>query len=574
MSSPSRARFEGGRRGDDGIEPLQSSDCWESCWCWDDRNNRFPPHRRFFLFISFLIYLLDVGLDAWVAVEYYIADQRRTDAYAKHYLTATLIFIVVPSVILNFISWALYTWGWLVYRNEKVKSFCRQRLQRLKYVEDGQISRDCECVPIRGVLVMNWPKTDNKLAVHRQMSSPTPHRNHTDICLESPSWNGTSGHQRRSSSLPMLSYSGGESEIEAGESEIDSGLEFYPLDLMDWSEYVAITILHLCLLGYLFRILRIIYVTTRTVKDNYSYDRYRDISFLRLVESFMESAPQLVLQLYLLVVHTEAVLWYRIVTPISIIFSIFSLALSVADYISASKDVNHYDPPPHQKKRQRLSWPAYIVIILWHLLMIISRGVALSLFATVYGAYIFLVIGLHYMAMVYWMYWQQARVFKHAVDDSGNECHSDDGELSWKSLVFPCKKICNNYGIEFIVAAFNIFFHFKIRDGGSRYTLIPFYVLTLIENVLMIFLWYFGRDYSNPVWYAIPAIVTVFVAFFVGLVFLILYYQFGQPSQKGTLTPDRPMDHPVMTATLSRMYDNKVERGNFFKRLLSLFKEQ
>jgi len=114
---------------------------------------------------------------------------------------------------------------------------------------------------------------------------------------------------------------------------------------------------------------------------------------------------------------------------------------------------------------------------------------------------------------------------------------------------------------------FNVFFHFKIRDRGSQFTLIPFYLFTFIENSLMIFLWYFSRDMSANAWYAIPAIVTVFATYMVGLVIMILYYLFGQPSHKDTLIQESLSDHPVMTSTLSRMYDKKVERGNFFTRV-------
>lgn len=526
-------------------------------WLWDDTDNKFPPHRTFFLICSFLLYVVDVGLDVWVAVEYYIADRENTDPFARYYLAATLFFIIFPALVLNLISWGLYTWGWLIYRSKRLHQYCHRRLEPVAYRQSqrqAQTDNDVDqinTVVLDQVRTLRWPG-------HKVVKSRS--------CPER--------RRRRSDSSPIA---------EADDSETDSGLQFYPLDFFDSCEYIAVTIIHLCLLGYIFRVARLIYTRGR---DKYSFDRYRDISFLRLIESFMESAPQLVLQLYLLVVHEHPPLWYKIVTPISIVFSIVSLALAVGDYISATKDIYHYDPPPNAEKKARLSWPGYLTVIFWHLFMVIARGLAFSLFATLYGAYVFLIAGLHYSVMVYWMYWQHARVFKRRPEDFEEEvttgCASDklsqlccpcnkeltftsDDRLSCRKLIcFPCKKILfSNYGIELIVAAFNIFFHFKIKDGGFI-NLVPFYLLTFVENAIMILLWYFGRDYTMMIWYPIPALVTVFTAFSVGLVLLGSYYLCCQP--KETLVSDGTVNHPTMTCSLNRMYAMKERRGNIFRR--------
>lgn len=500
-----------------------------------------------FLVISFILYLVDVGLDVWVAVEYYIAHRRGTDRFARYYLTATLFFIIVPCLLLNFVSWSLYTWGWMVYRSKKIKKYCCKRLEQMRYIKRGSQDHGGGTVLlVDGIHVINWSgyqkvtAKQNSRQLQRPKSRPAP---------TSPEAIDLS---------PILSGN--------GTDEIDAGLEFYPLDLFDTTEYIAVTIIHLFLFGYFFRIIRLLYMRGR---DKYSFDRYRDVSFLRLIESFMESAPQLVLQLYLLAVHEEAVLWYKIVTPISIIFSIVSLALAAGDYISATKDVNHYDPHPNAEKKPRLSWPAYLNIIFWHLCMIVARGLAFSLFATVYGAYVFLIAGIHYLAMVYWMFWQHAHVFKRRPEDFDNRPLCQPEQVSWRKCVCPCGQLCANYGIEFVAAAFNIFFHFKIRDGGTIITLIPFYLLSFVENSIMILLWYFGRDYDVATWYSIPALVTVFVAFSLGLVLLSMYYLWCQPGKKKSLEPDDTLEHPTMTSTLNRMYEFKERRGNFFKRTLS-----
>ena len=83
--------------------------------------------------------------------------------------------------------------------------------------------------------------------------------------------------------------------------------------------------------------------------------------------------------------------------------------LAVGDYISAEKDIYYYDPPPttrcedkpNQRHFKRLSWCGYFIIILWHLFMITGRLISLALFATVYGRYLFVVLGIHYAMMIH-----------------------------------------------------------------------------------------------------------------------------------------------------------------------------
>lgn len=548
----------------------------------------------FFLLASFLLYGLDVGLDVWVAVEYYIADREDTDPYARHYLAATLFFVIVPCFIINFVSWALYAWGWLIYRGSKrLHGYCCQRLEQMRYVRqcgctEGEGQARDQVVLVDGVHVIRWmggggggggvstslERRRKKSPRHFPSSSPSRAGagGGAMVLNAVPSRHSmVGGHTRKGSQVPILSDTdptATETDLdqEVGTEETDTGLEFYPLDLFDSCEFFAVTLLHMFLLGYLFRAIRLLYMRKR---DKYSFDRYRDLSFLRLVEAFLESAPQLVLQLYLLVVHQEAVLWYKIVTPISIGFSVLSLSLAVGDYISADKDVNHYDPHPTEERRPRLSWPGYITIIVWHLCLIVARGLAFSLFATVYGAYVFLIAGLHYLAMVYWMYWQQARVFRH--DPAAGRDRDRDlctpRQVAWRQWVCPCwHQLCANYGIELVAAAFNVFFHFKIRDGGTIVTLVPFYLLFFVENAIMILLWYFGRDQAETIWYGVPALVVVFVGFFVGMGLLVCYYLWCQPSRKPSLEPDETLNHPTLTVSLNRMYQIKRRKGNFFKR--------
>ena len=577
-------------------------------FCWNDKDNLFPPIRIFFLLGACLFIVTDVGLDIWVAYEHYVADRDGTDDYARYYLYSTLFFIVVPQIVINLISWLLYTWGFIVYTSSRVRNYYCSQLEDLKYVEfDREGNRRKDSVHVENKRIISWPwygksrqrrtKSSIKSASRSPTNSPLPVQSPQDSLVSSTVPTSpdhlqetTFGDDLRekcnapseASKTPRVkvfkqhSHRRTESETPILE-ETDTHLEFYPLDLFDTYEYILVTILHLLLLGFLFRVFRLVY---KRKDDKYSFDRYRDVSFLRLMESFLEAAPQLVLQLYIEIVSEERRLSYNIITPISIIVSVCSLALSVADYLSAVKDLYYYDPPPHRERKPRLSWTGYFLVILWHLCMIIGRGLTLALFASIFGSYVFLVVGIHYVAMVYWMYWQQANVLIHSSEDydarsrNRRQVTNSVDRRSICSCLDPRNHICSNYGIEFIVAAFNIFFHFKIKEGGSVETLVPFYLLSFVENVLMIFLWYFARDFSIYMWYAIPAVVTVFVTFLLGIAFLSAYYYKFQPQKQQSLEPDPYLNHPTMTSTLSCMYLQKQVQGSFIKRLLNFVRRQ
>ena len=572
-------------------------------FCWNDTDNHFPPIRIFFLVGSCLFFVIDVGLDIWVAYEHYVADRDSTDEFAGYYLYSTLFFIIVPQLIINLISWLLYTWGWIVYNSDRVRTYYHQQLEDLKYVKfDKEGHRRKQSVHVDDVRVISWPwygkskrrkqksvrspstspthahpsppfpSPENSLVSSPGPASPDYHQEtnfHGDLWAEAEKapptvkiYKHSSSHRRSESEVPIL-------------EETDTHLEFYPLDFFDKYEYILVTLLHLLLLGYIFRVVRLIY---KRKEDKYSFDRYRDISFLRLIESFFEAAPQLVLQLYIVIIHEESRLSYQIITPISIIVSVCSLALSVADYISAVKDLYYYDPPPHRERKPRLSWFGYFLVILWHLCMIVGRGLTFALFASIFGGFLFLIVGVHYVAMVYWMYWQQAHVLIRSSEDYdarhrlGGRFRSmnSKSQRSIRSCLDPRNHICGNYGVEFVVAMFNVFFHFKIKEGGSIETLVPFYLFSFVENTIMIFLWYFARDFGVYTWYAIPSVVTVFVTFALGMVFLVLYYYWFQPHKLTSLEPDPDLDHPTMTSTMSRMYLQKQIKGNLLQRLCNL----
>ena len=465
--------------------------CWLKRYCWDDSNNKFPPVRTTTLLVSLLFYFIDVGSDIYVAYEHYTALQSDPDPSAGHYFNfiATVVLIVVPNIAVNLLSWILYTLGYM-----------KSRRQRRNDGQTVSVSNNRE----PSFAVARRPSTDQSAATH-------------------------------ASTLEMVVGVDAGNLPSSNTDNIDSPFKLSPeINSLDKRQYLFVSLIHFCMLGHFFQVFRLLY---KRKQDYYSFDRYRDVSVLRLMEASLESAPQLLLQFYIIVVTGETWLPCQIiVTSVSIGFSTVSLALAVADYTSAVKDLNYYDPPPGHDCKPRLTWSGYFLIIFWHLFMIVGRAVAFVLFASVHGFYLFIVIGVHYAAMVYWMYWQQANVFDRKYDEN----------LSLTKFV--CKKhICGNYGIEFLAAALNIFFYFKLNTGSSIRTLVPFYLLVFFENMLLILLWFVGRDdFDVYIGYEIPLLVAVFVTFILGLICLSTYYKFCQPSDRASLKRNSSVVHPTL----------------------------
>ena len=486
-------------------------------YVFDDEDNRFPPIRSFFLFGGLVIYLTNAGLNAWVAYEYLAAKEAGRDSAAAYYLTATLVFIVLPVVAINVLSWGLYTWCYLVYKNAAVRNYCVHKCGKPRNVSSlialGDLGGLSSAPDPPGT---DPPGTCTSRA-ETAFSEPNPLKSGDNVELITSSDVACSGQS----------------------DETDVHVEFYALDVLTTPTYLLVTAAHLLMLGYEFRIFWLFY---KRKDDRYSFERYRDLSFLRLMTAFMQSAPQLVLQLYISIITAEVTQVYRIVTPMSIIISMVSLALAVADYVSASKDVNYYDPPPDHPKTDRMTWASYVVFILWHLAMISGRGVVFALFASVYGAGLLIFLAVHYVGMVYWMYRQHAHVFTVRT-------HYISKSTLCTTVLDPRQHILRNYGVEFIVAVFNTFFHFKLQEVSSVESIVTFYSIAFVENTLLALLWYFGKDYSVAVWYNDPALLWVFASFAIGLVFMVAYYRMNR--QKVEVTIGRP---PVLTSSLNWLY--------------------
>ncbi|XP_041484934.1 XK-related protein 4-like [Lytechinus variegatus] len=251
-----------------------------------------------------------------------------------------------------------------------------------------------------------------------------------------------------------------------------------------------------------------------------------DVTMLRLLESFMESAPQLVLQVYIMVEEQE-LYW---LTATSAIVSLLSLCFSLGIYQKALRDNLEYSDP--QAHKGKLSYGHVVLLIVWRLFTITSRVLAMALFGSIYEWWVFVLAAAHWAVMTAWLIWQ---------DTSFHESKYDE---------IP---------FDAVIGIVHIFCFFNMKEGPTRYRAIIFYVIVFIENTVMFGFWYAETD-SQEERYGLPALVFVWGGFFVGIFFMLLYYYCFHP-EKIHICLCKGTSAYVPNAQRGEVSDADVQRG-------------
>ncbi|XP_071481017.1 XK-related protein 4-like [Diadema antillarum] len=220
---------------------------------------------------------------------------------------------------------------------------------------------------------------------------------------------------------------------------------------------------------------------------------YRDITMLRLLEAFMESAPQLVLQVYIMV-ETEELYW---LTAASALVSLSSLAWALEAYHKALRD--------SCTDLKNITYVAVALRMAWRFFTITSRVIAMALFAAIYEWWIFVVAGVHWLVITVWLVWQKTSF-----------C-----DTKFEEVLFDC-----------VMGFIHIFCFFNVKEGTTRYRALLFYAIIFVENTVMFGLWYSYQESQEQI-YGLPALVFVWGGFCVGIFLMVLYYRFCHP--KGQL---------------------------------------
>ncbi|XP_077367952.1 XK-related protein 7-like [Festucalex cinctus] len=215
-----------------------------------------------------------------------------------------------------------------------------------------------------------------------------------------------------------------------------------------------------------------------------------DITMLRLLEAFLKSAPQLVLQLSIMI-HGNAVLPLQ---GLSASASLVSLAWMIASYQKVLRDSRDDKLP--------MSYKAVVAQILWHLFTIGARTVAFALFASVFQLYFGIFIVSHWCIMTFWI-----------IQGETDFCMS-----KWEEIIY-----------NMVVGIIYIFCWFNVKEGPSRIRMTLYYALTLAENVALTAAWYAYRGPHTSDSYALVVVCLVACSFALGTFFMLVYYCWLHP---------------------------------------------
>ncbi|KAJ3606362.1 hypothetical protein NHX12_025883 [Muraenolepis orangiensis] len=212
---------------------------------------------------------------------------------------------------------------------------------------------------------------------------------------------------------------------------------------------------------------------------------YADVNMLRLLETFLESAPQLVLQLCIMIQSNRA---ERLQCACAV-SSLLSLAWVLASYHKLLRD--------SRDDQKSMSYRGALVHLFWRLFTISSRVLSFALFASVFHIYFGIFVVVHWCAMAFWV-----------VHGGTDFCMS-----KWEEVLF-----------NMVVGVVYVFCWFNVREGRTRLRMVAYYALVLLENAVLSALWYAYRDPVTTDAYASSALCGVFLCFASGVACMVLYY--------------------------------------------------
>uniref|UniRef100_A0A3P9J152 XK-related protein n=1 Tax=Oryzias latipes TaxID=8090 RepID=A0A3P9J152_ORYLA len=226
----------------------------------------------------------------------------------------------------------------------------------------------------------------------------------------------------------------------------------------------------------------------RRHEANVAVELSHDLCMLHLIETFSESAPQIVLTTLLLF------------PVLKVLCSIAAVAFCVTTY--------HRSLRSFLKDTNQLSIISSIIHFLWNLLLLLSRLTALALFASVLPCFIFTHVFCSWMIFVLFAW----RAQTNFMDDPW-------GERLYRATVA-------------LIWYFDWFNVFKKRTKKSA---LLYHSFILLDTCMLCGLW-FWRMNTHPPQFVIPRpyaevmACSVVAVYILGLVVKVLYYRFFHPT--------------------------------------------
>lgn len=269
---------------------------------------------------------------------------------------------------------------------------------------------------------------------------------------------------------------------------------------------------------------------TRVVDNKLLIAMNLDLALLQMILAFTEDAPQLVLQMYVLISrhYVEALTATSIQdvwTILSICFSFISYSRAVVNYISCLRD--------SKRHKGQLRWYGYLSMWLWRAFMIISRILALVFFATEFKIWFFLVMFVHFFIILAFLARHEVYFFP------GN---------NWKQHFFRA-----------VMSYIHLFCFFCLEGVRTYRWAVKYYILTFIENLIFSVLWYTNRTRHLPREVELAGFIVIYMSFFAGLFMMTVYYKFLHPRFN---QPRFSLSAPLKPELADEEPENNTETAN------------
>ncbi|MEQ2178915.1 hypothetical protein GOODEAATRI_019106 [Goodea atripinnis] len=220
-----------------------------------------------------------------------------------------------------------------------------------------------------------------------------------------------------------------------------------------------------------------------------------DLSLLRIMETFSESAPQIILMLTVILQEGK-------LDPITVLKTVASLSAVAFCVTTYHRCLRSFLP---EKEKQPIV--SSIIFFFWNLLLLSSRVVALALFASVEPCFIFTHFFCSWL-LLFFFAWRSKTTF---MDSAG-------GEWLYRATVG-------------LIWYFN---WFNVVDGKTRKQTIVYHTYILVDISVLCGVWYWkmSSDFPHIEMSCLQAAIisgAVVSVYMVGLVCKIIYYRFFHP---------------------------------------------